>query len=99
DSNGNVFVADTGNGAIEEIPAAGSYASVATLIKGAPFKAPVSVSVDSSGNLFVADQTAGVFEMPIANSYTKAVPLGGSFNWNQPVGVTVEPSGDLLVVS
>jgi hypothetical protein len=60
DGSGNVFVADFSipdgsyKGAIEEIPAAGGYATVRTIhVSSAAHQGPGEVAVDPAGNLFV----------------------------------------------
>jgi len=65
DSQGNLFVADTGNQTIRKITADGTVSSIAGTagIAGstdgtgasARFSSPYAVAVDSAGNLFVAD--------------------------------------------
>jgi len=71
DSNGNVYVADTGNNAIRKITPAGvvtTLAGVVTTLGGistpgntdgtgsaATFNYPYGVAVDSNGNIYVAD--------------------------------------------
>ena len=54
DGAGNVFVADTGNGAVKEILAAGGYITINTLASG--FNNPTGVAVDGFGNVYVADR-------------------------------------------
>src|SRR6202007_2748053 len=64
DWSGNVFVADTGNQAMEEIVAGtggnapgvvSSTSTVTTLASSFSFPLPYGVAVDGSGNVFVAD--------------------------------------------
>lgn len=66
DSQGNVYVADTGNNSIRKISAAGMVSSLAgnlNALKGnadgtgtaATFFAPTGVAVDAAGNVYVAD--------------------------------------------
>ncbi len=65
DGNGNIFVADTGNGTIRKIASDGTVTTVAGSATnrgnrdgsgtGAWFSAPTGIAADASGNLFVAD--------------------------------------------
>jgi len=66
DSSGNIFVADWLNNRIRKIDTSGNVTTIAgtgapTFADGdstiAKFHSPSSVAVDSSGNIFVADQT------------------------------------------
>lgn len=80
DSNGNVFVADTQNGLVKEIPySAGSYGTPVPL--GSGFVSPRGVAVDASGNVFVTD---------IYNNTVKKIPYsGGSYGTPVPLASTI----------
>ena len=94
DSEGNVFLADTGNNAVEEILAAGGYTTVKTI--GSGFAAPVHVALDKSGNLFVADAgNNAVKEVLAAGGYTAVTTIGSGFN--APQGVAVDAAGNVYV--
>jgi sugar lactone lactonase YvrE len=59
DTWGNVYVADTGNAAVVEIPSNSALGGAAPMLQytGAPtFTTPVGVAVDSKGNVYVADE-------------------------------------------
>jgi streptogramin lyase len=63
---------------------------------GAGFTAPSGLAVDSSGNVFVADQNANtVNEVTAAGAFVTATPLASGFNL--PEGVAVDGSGNLYV--
>ncbi len=67
DIHGNVFVADSGNNEIKEIPYAdGSYGTPE--IVGSGFLLPAAVAVDAQGNVFVADTgNYAVKKIPYSN--------------------------------
>jgi hypothetical protein len=104
DGSGNVFVADNGNEAVEEILAAGGYTTVNTLASG---EYPNGISADGSGNVFfgvgrgddVPPQGA-VKEIVAVNGAIPANPtiqtLGGGFN--APQSVAVDGNGNVFVV-
>ena len=52
-TNGNVYVADEGNGTIRKVTPVGTNWVVTTLATGLNW--PASVAVDSPGNVYVAD--------------------------------------------
>lgn len=62
DAAGNVYVADSGLGAVEEYPA-GSGATAATMTVGTGLTAPTGVAVDGTGDVFIAD-SGNVYEVP-----------------------------------
>jgi sugar lactone lactonase YvrE len=96
DGNGNVFVADFGNGAVSEIPAGCASADcVLPVMSG--LLAPTAVAVDGAGNLFVAEAAAGdVKEIPPGcHSLSCTATVGVGFN--QPYGVSVGSDGDVFV--
>ncbi|MGA7885561.1 MAG: Ig-like domain repeat protein [Acidobacteriaceae bacterium] len=61
DAGGNVYVADSGLGAVEEYP------QVATTTVGTGLTAPTGVAVDGAGDVFIAD-TGSVYEVPFGGS-------------------------------
>lgn len=118
DSSGNIFVCDTGNHTIRKITAAG----VVTTVAGSPgvsgttnangssarFNSPQSITLDTAGNLYVADSGnhairkiatngdvttfAGLAGTPGSTDAT-----GGSARFNTPKGITIDDSGTFLV--
>jgi sugar lactone lactonase YvrE len=94
DKNGNVYVADFGNGVVKEILAAGGYTTVNTL--GSGFSEPSGIAVDGSGNVFVSDPGKNaVYEILAAGGYTTVNPIGSGFN--EPFGLGLDASGNLFV--
>ena len=106
DSNGNVYVADTGNHRIQIYNSSGSY--VATLgsygSSNYQFDRPEGVAVDGSGKIYVADTNN--HRVQIYNSsrvYVATLGVTGSpgtdnSHFNYPVGVAVDTNGNIYVV-
>lgn len=102
DSNGNVFVADSGNNAIRKITPDGM---VSTLATGLTY--PAGVATDSAGNVYVADTgahmirkitPAGVASIIAGNGFggaTNGNGLNASFKY--PGAIAVDASGNLYV--
>ncbi len=59
---------------------------------------PYGVAVDSSGNVFVADEGKGTVVELLAPDYTTSNPIGGSGVIGQPRGLALDASGNLFVV-
>ncbi len=104
DASGNVYIADTYNGTVDEIMAVnGSIpASPVVNILSNSFSYPKGLAVDASGDVFVADQgNNAVKEIIAVNGSIPASPtivtLGSGFN--QPYGVAVDASGDVFVAN
>ena len=120
DSSGNVYVADNGNNTIRKITAAG----VVTTLAGSPpptaagstdatgsaarFYLPYDVAVDSSGNVYVADNSnrtirkitaAGVVTTlaGLAGSNGSTDATGSAARFYYPSGVDVDSSGNVYV--
>lgn len=103
DGYGNIYIADTANNRIVKAHQFGAkvtdnsvYLDSTATIAGTPLNRPASLTVDSSGNLIVADTGN--------NRLVQVSPLGvasvvnlGSFVLNQPSGVASLPSGSLVV--
>ena len=96
DGAGNVYVADTFDSAVEEIPySGGSYGTPVTL--SSSFFFPFGVAVDGAGNVYVADTyDNAVKEIPYSGgSYGTPVTLGSGFSF--PNGVAVDGAGNVYV--
>ena len=94
DGNGNIFVADTSDGTIREILAAGGYQTVQIVHNG--LGAPEGLALDGGGNLFYSDSSASaVNEIVAASGYTQIRTVGNGFN--NPNGLAVDGSGNVFV--
>ena len=102
DGSGNVYVADHGNGAVEEIMAVGGVIPASPTINtlGSGFSSPQGVAVDGSGNVYVADTgNNAVEEMLAVGGVIPASPtittLGSGFG--NPSGVAVDGGGNVYI--
>ena len=85
DSSGNVFVADTYNHIIRRIDLAGNVSTIAGqtgvtgsadgLATNATFNKPIGVAIDSSGNIYVADN--GNHQIRKIDSSGNVTTIGG----------------------
>ena len=104
----NVYVADTGNSAVVEIPSNPQLGGAVPLLSysGAPqFKNPVAIAVDSLGNIYVADTknpSAQIIVLPPGGGDLVSVPgsqfpsLVGS-GVKTPNGVAVDGAGNVYI--
>ena len=118
DSAGNVFVAEYTNHTIRKVTSAGVVTTLAGSAglsgstdatgSAARFKNPSGVSVDTAGNVFVADATnhtirkvtsAGVVTTlaGTAGSSGSTNATGSSARFNVPFGVSVDTAGSVFV--
>ncbi len=92
DAAGNLFIADSDNLRVVEVPAGG----------GAPTTVPTSgllytpsVAVDGAGDVFIADfGNDRVVEVPAGGGTQVTVPVSGL---SQPFGLAVDGAGDLFI--
>ena len=118
DTAGNVFVADSNNSTIRKVTSAGVVTTLAGTAgstgstdatgSAARFNYPVGVSVDTAGNVFVADfnnktirkvTSAGVVttEAGLAGQNGANDGLGSAARFVAPFGVSVNAAGDVFV--
>jgi DNA-binding beta-propeller fold protein YncE len=95
----NVYVADTGNGAVRKIDAAGR---VTTLLRGGGLQAPTGVVVATGGSLLVVDPRARrIFRLSPAGSGASLTPVpfavNGQLAPEQPVAAGTAPDGTTVV--
>lgn len=99
DTKGDIFIADTGNNAIREIPAGGEYTDLQLVGSGATnLSNPFDVAVDADGNLFVSDSGNNVVkEIMAAGGYTTARTIGSGFHG--PDGIVVDTAtGNVFLI-
>lgn len=118
DSSGNVFVADSYNYTIRKITSGGSVSTYAGTAGSAGstdgtgtaalFNQPSGITVDSSGNLYVADTyndtirkiASGAVVTTLAGSPGVIGTVDGTgalARFSQPYGITVDSSGNLYI--
>jgi sugar lactone lactonase YvrE len=89
---GDVFVTDTDNNQVLELPA-GSSTSQA--LPFANLNSPWGVAVDAAGDVYVVDQgNDRVVELPAGSSTQRVLPFSGL---HYPWGVAVDSAGDVYV--
>ena len=119
DGSGNLFVADSGNDTIRKITPAGVVSTLAGLAgssgatdgtgSAARFSAPIGLTVDSAGNIFVADAAnsairkvtpAGVVTTfaGLAGTSGTSDGVGSDARFQYPLDVAVGPGNVLYVV-
>jgi len=104
DAHGNVFVADTGNGAVRTISPSGIVSSVGPLPPYGFFR-PTGIAVGADGLLYVTDDHGRIIEMTpgidariVAGSRPGfADGAGSDARFRSPSGVAVAASGRLIV--
>jgi kumamolisin len=118
DGSGNVYVADTLNDVIRKITSAGVVSIIAgqsgtsgyqdgNALTQALFNSPVSVAVDGTGNVYVADFGNYVVRKISGSSVSTLAGQGGTGGYldgpssvalfNSPAGVTVDGTGNVYV--
>ena len=118
DNSGNLYVADSSNNTIRKITPSGSVSTLAgssgTAGKAdgtgasAQFNQPAAVTVDSAGNVYVADTgnstirkitSSGVVSTLAGSSSNRGSVdgVGSAASFNAPAGVAVDGSGNLYI--
>jgi sugar lactone lactonase YvrE len=116
DADGNVYVCDTDNRVIRKITPAGV---VTTFAGGGPgsttngtgtaasFQEPIGITIDASGNLYVADRTTGLIRKITPAAVVTTFAGGGSGSGTNgtgtaasfagPVGLATDKNGNIYV--
>jgi sugar lactone lactonase YvrE len=117
DSAGNVYVGDTGNNRIRRITSAGVVTTLAGSLSNltgsangtgtnATFNAPRGVTVDSAGNVYVADginhrvrriTSEGVVTTIVGSSAGSVDGIATNASFNTPIGVAIDSAGNLYI--
>ncbi len=109
DGAGNLFIADTGNNQIVEVPvingslsnsAQVAIVSATTTFGGTALKAPAGITVDGQGNLYIADTGNNrVIYLPYNGSWNAANASVIGSGLTAPLATTVDPSGNLYIAN
>jgi sugar lactone lactonase YvrE len=117
DAGGNLYVADAGNHAVRKITPTGVVTTLAGLtgVSGssdgsgsARFNHPTGVTVDSSGNVYVADTDNNEIRKVTASGVVSTLAgvagvrgsgdgTGSAASFNGPSGIVADPTGNLYV--
>ena len=104
DIRGNVFIADTGNAKVVEIPSDPKLGGATPLLQypGAPtFSQPVAIALDNQQNIYVADTgNIQVVKIPAGGGDLQTLPgvlAGFGSVLTAPSGVAVDAAGDVYV--
>jgi len=109
DASGNVYVADTNNGGVDEILSSGGYTTKRTLVSD-PDYFPVAVAVDGSGNVYFSDNYPPVVYLVELMAVNGSIPISAtpSFlshaietlldnTYDFPSGMAVDGSGNVYM--
>lgn len=104
DGAGNIYVADTGNGAVRAIWTDGSVTTIAPTYAAGPFR-PQGLALDAGGSIFVADgrgrileiTTAGQQRVVAGSSRGFADGDGAAALFRDVAGIAVAAPGRLVV--
>jgi sugar lactone lactonase YvrE len=97
DGNGNVYIADTGNNRVVELPWTGNGYGAQTTVPMAGLSSPMGLAVDGAGNLYVAsNDNDKVIRLPwTGTGFGPQTKLGVSMYG--PTTVTVDGTGSAYV--
>jgi sugar lactone lactonase YvrE/murein DD-endopeptidase MepM/ murein hydrolase activator NlpD len=104
DTAGNIYVADSGNGAIRRLDAAGTVSTLARDLDGVPLR-PVGIVLDPHGTAYITDERGRIIELASdLRGRTIAGTLAGfkdgpgaEARFRRPAGVAVADGGRLVV--
>jgi sugar lactone lactonase YvrE len=107
DGAGNVYVADTGNSQIVEIPVVNGALSTSaqtvlisssTTLAGSALSKPAGITVDSLGNLYIADSdNKRVVYVPYVGSWDFSLALTLGSGMSSPSAIAVDAFGNVYV--
>ncbi|MBK8477075.1 MAG: SMP-30/gluconolactonase/LRE family protein [Opitutaceae bacterium] len=107
DKNGNLYIADTGNGTIRKVTPAGAVTTLAGTAgqwgatggtgAAARFATPLHLAVDDAGDVFVADSAnAAIRKITAAGAVTTIDLSAANPVVNAPTGIVVSPDGQTV---
>jgi hypothetical protein len=101
DANGNVYIADSGNGRVLKETLSGNSYTESVVSPSAQYRRPQCLAVDGSGNVYVADPGYGALfkETPSGNSYTETT-ISYQYNYTgNATEVAVDQNGNLYITT
>jgi sugar lactone lactonase YvrE len=100
DGEGDVFLTDSGNARVVELPAGGGAPIVIDpVVGGEGLVHPGGVAVDGAGNLYVSDLARNVVVMipPNGGAATLINPMVNGTGLHYPCGMVIDGAGDLYI--
>lgn len=100
DGTGNLFMTDTVNARVVEIPAGGGApTSIDPIVDGDDLDTPGGVIVDGSGNLYISDlDNNNIVKVPADGSAAVNLnPAPNGLALNYPCGMAFDAAGDLYI--
>lgn len=100
DSAGDLFMTDTVNSRVVEIPAGGGTpVAIDPIVDGLGLSTPGGVSIDGAGNLYISDlDNNNVVEMPAGGgALINMNPAPNGLAMNYPCGMAIDAAGDLYI--
>ncbi len=100
DGASNLFVADSSNNRVVEVPTGGGTpTAIDPTVNGIGLSTPTGVAVDGAGDLFIVDtHNSRVVEVPAGTGTAIAIdPTVNGIGLNGPYGVAVNGAGDLFI--
>jgi len=100
DAAGDLFIADSLQSRIVEVPAGGGAAiAIGPTVNGASLSYPYSVAVDGAGSIFISNfGSSNVVEVPFSGGAAIVIdPTVDGRSLSEPVGVAVDGAGDLFI--
>jgi sugar lactone lactonase YvrE len=114
DQNGNLYVADANNSEIRKITSSGTVTTVAGMVAGfsspnatiptANFHFPNGITVDPSGNLYIANSGSNVINKITPTGQFLAIlspnpDISSETNYSEPLGVAADSEGNVFVAN